>query len=376
MTSMTSLFAWNDSFATDLPLVDEQHQRLVGVINGLGQLAMAAGAVDPQAIANARAAIFDYARRHFSDEEALMEEARIDPRHLERHRSDHQSFLCEALLLGTIGDDAPSGQVYELVQYLVHWLAYHILGVDQDMARQVWAIRNGKSPARAFEENGRHAPAATAPLLETLNRLFHVVSKRNHELLTLNRELEKRVRERTRELEGANRQLELLSTHDELTGLPNRRFADSTLKQLWTEAQRYGSPLSALMLDADRFKEVNDRFGHAEGDALLRALAARLRQAVRGSDIVCRLGGDEFLVICPRTTKAGAAEVAKKILAARQPFRNADGVECWDGSISIGFAEAGKAMRQPQEMLQAADEALYAAKRRGGARMAAGNEER
>ncbi|MDH5512560.1 MAG: GGDEF domain-containing protein, partial [Gammaproteobacteria bacterium] len=131
-----------------------------------------------------------------------------------------------------------------------------------------------------------------------------------------------------------------------------------------------GGSLSVLLLDADHFKQVNDRFGHAEGDALLRTLATRLRDAVRRSDIVCRLGGDEFLVICPHSSLPGAADVARKILAAKQPFCTADGVECWDGAISIGIAEATGAMTQPEDLLEAADQALYTAKRQGGARMA------
>jgi hemerythrin len=189
-------------------------------------------------------------------------------------------------------------------------------------------------------------------------------------LRALNRELEQRVQQRTIDLEHANRQLQLLSTQDDLTGLPNRRFAILSLNQLWFETQRYGGALSVLMLDADRFKEVNDRFGHAAGDALLRDLAKRLRDAVRRSDIVCRLGGDEFLVICPRSSRLGAADVARKILADKRPCRTGDGVECWDGALSIGIAEVRGSMTRLEDLLQAADQALYTAKRQGGAQVA------
>ena len=139
-------------------------------------------------------------------------------------------------------------------------------------------------------------------------------------------------------------------------------------------SQRNDVPLSVLLLDADHFKEVNDRFGHAEGDALLQELATRLRASVRKSDIVCRLGGDEFLVICPRTSQSEANLLARKIDTARQPFFLADGVMCWNGSISMGIAEKVAGMKAADELLKLADRALYAAKRQTGIRIVSGTD--
>ena len=370
---MISLFTWNESFLTNLPSVDEQHQRLVGLINNLGELVMSADAIDPQAFADMRDAILDYAKIHFEDEEAQMMKMGLDPRYLELHLDEHRSFLNEALNLGDLGDNVPLERARGLVEYLVRWLAYHILGIDQSMARQVRAILAGQSPAQAFDDDIQNQTSGTDPLLSAMTGLFYVVSERNRELRILNRELEQRVQQRTIALENANHQLQLLSTQDDLTGLPNRRFANLSLNQLWLEAKRYASSLSVLMLDADHFKQVNDRFGHATGDDLLKTLSTQLRNAVRSSDIVCRLGGDEFLVICPHSSLPGATEVARKILASMQPFCTENGVECWNGAISIGIAEARDAMAQPEDLLKAADEALYTAKRQGGGCMAGHN---
>lgn len=367
---MTSLFKWSEAFATHLPSVDKQHLRLVGLINDFGEQVMSAEVIDPQAFAAVRDGVLDYTKVHFSDEESLMEKARLDPRHVEHHRAEHQSFVVEALALGEIGDTISLARARALVTYLVQWLACHILGVDQSMARQIRAVEGGQSPTQAFDNDARYIQTNAEPLLVALRGLAQTISKRNAELRALNRELEQRVKQRTIDLEHANHELQLLSTKDELTGLPNRRFAALSLQQLWVEAKRYGSPLSLLMLDADHFKEINDRFGHAEGDTVMRALATLLRNAVRRSDVVCRFGDDEFLVICPRTSWIGAAEVAKTILAELQPFCNADGVECWNGAMSIGLAEAAGNMTQPADLLQAADQAMYAAKRQGGACMA------
>ncbi len=370
---MIPLFTWNESFLTNLPSVDEQHQRLVGLINNLGELVMSTEAIEPQAFAAIHDAILDYIKLHFGDEESQMVKSRLDPRHLDLHLAEHRSFLNEVVRLGELceqGDSVLPEQARALVEYLVRWLAYHVLGTDQSMARQVRAIHDGQSPAQAFENDARVQTSGTDPLLTGMTGLFYVVSERNRELRILNRELEQRVQQRTIDLENANRRLQLLSTQDDLTRLPNRRFANMSLNQLWHEIKRYGGSLSVLMLDADNFKQVNDRFGHAAGDELLRALATRLREAVRRSDIVCRLGGDEFLVICPHSSRSEAANVARKILAAKQPFYTTDGVESWDGAISIGIADARDAMTQQEDLLQAADQALYTAKRQGGARIA------
>lgn len=367
---MPTLFNWNETFLTGLPAVDHQHQRLVELINDLSELVMSSDTIDADAFAFARDTLLDYVATHFAGEEALMDKACLDRRHIEQHRAAHRAFTHEALALGASHPGISADRARELVDFLVNWLAYHILGVDQRMARQMRAIENGQTPDAAYDDDLDSAQAKTEPLLAALSGLFQLVSERNRALRALNQELDERVRQRTAELERANRQLHVLSIHDDLTGLPNRRFAISALGALWAEAQRDGTPLSVLMVDADQFKPVNDTFGHAAGDATLRALAIRLQDAVRTSDIVCRLGGDEFLVICPRSPRNGAAQVADKILASCAPFLLENGSECWNGALSIGIAEAGADMATPEDLLRAADAALYAAKRQGGAQAA------
>jgi len=297
----------------------------------------------------------------------------LDQRHLELHLGQHRCFLEEAMSLGDLGETVAAERAEKLVEFLVRWLAYHILGTDQSMARQMRWIRAGDTPAQAFAKDVQQQTSSTDPLLAAMSGLFYVVSERNRELRALNNALEHRVKERTLELEKLNQQLQLLAIQDDLTGLPNRRFAILCLNQQWLEAQRYGRPLSLLMLDADNFKLVNDTYGHATGDTLLRELAKRLRDSVRRSDIVCRLGGDEFLVICPQSPASGAVEVARKILEMNRPFQTSDGETYRDGALSIGVATAAPTafdtMQQPDDLLRAADQALYDAKRKGGARL-------
>jgi hemerythrin len=363
---MDPLFAWKDAFLTEIDSVDRQHQRLIELINDL-----AATVLEPQrsgaaSIGAARDALLDYTRVHFIDEETMMEAAGLHPRYVQAHKAQHQSFIDEVRALDTSGseDSLQAG-----LRYLMGWLAHHILGIDQGMARQLRAVQDGASPEQALEAERRNRRRTTDPLLDALSVMLHVISQRNSELRAANLELEQRVRERTAELERSNAQLQLLAVHDELTGLPNRRFALSALQELWGEAQRQQSPLAVLMIDADHFKPVNDTYGHAEGDAVLCGLANALKRAVRTSDVVCRLGGDEFLVICPRSDIEGARQVGAKLLSAVQPHRNAAGQVCWPGAISLGAAQLQVSMRQPEDLLEAADQALYRAKHAGGGRL-------
>lgn len=366
---MISLFVWNDSFQTNIQSVDLQHQRLVEMINTLGKMLVTGNQLDQEIFFQTRDGILEYAQVHFASEEELMLSANIDPRHLQPHLAEHQVFIHEALALKDLGDQVDLATARKLTEFLIHWLSYHTLEVDQVMGRQYHAIRAGLTPAEAFDAEPGTGRGKSDPFLTAMTSLFMLVSERNHELQMLTRELEWRVQERTRELREANARLESLVVQDELTGLYNRRYASIVLERLWQERNRYGGGLAVLMIDADHFKFVNDQHGHAIGDLVLRDLADRLKQSVRRSDIVCRFGGDEFLIICPRNTYEGASRLAKKILSGSKPVVG-DGIEYWNGSISIGLAEADANMYSYENLLQAADKALYQAKHSGGGSVA------
>jgi diguanylate cyclase (GGDEF)-like protein len=160
------------------------------------------------------------------------------------------------------------------------------------------------------------------------------------------------------------RSLHALAHTDTLTGLPNRRHFESAL-QGSDRGARAGRGTALLYLDVDHFKLINDRHGHAVGDAVLVEFAQRLRAAVRGSDLVSRLAGDEFTVLL--SDVAGAADleqVAHKILAAmRRPFV-LDALVLQIGT-SIGAALAERPNPAPAHLLDTADRALYAAKEAG-----------
>jgi two-component system, cell cycle response regulator len=173
----------------------------------------------------------------------------------------------------------------------------------------------------------------------------------------------RRAHEMQEQLLTRERDLEALAYYDELTGVANRRFAVRQLQALLSRARRHGQELSVVLLDADRFKSLNDRHGHGAGDDVLRGLADRLCSRVRQEDIVARFGGEEFLVILPDTDGSGAATAAEDLreAVAAQPFTV--GRIALPLTVSAGWATW---RGEPLERLVArADRGLYAAKEAG-----------
>lgn len=186
--------------------------------------------------------------------------------------------------------------------------------------------------------------------------------------LTVQKQLEKSLLEMTEELKLVNAKLAELASTDELTGLRNRRVFDEQLNAHLKLMRRMGSSLSLLMIDIDRFKHYNDRYGHPAGDQLLASIAKVLVENCRASDVVARYGGEEFAIILPDTTEAGAKEVGEKL-------REAVEGHAWDtGTVSISVGASTLAYREgtgeirledQARILSSADRALYRSKRLG-----------
>ncbi|HKA74590.1 MAG TPA: PleD family two-component system response regulator [Xanthobacteraceae bacterium] len=180
----------------------------------------------------------------------------------------------------------------------------------------------------------------------------------------------KRYSERLRD----NFQLSMeLAVTDQLTGLHNRRYMESHLATLVQDASSRGKPLSLLVCDIDYFKAINDNFGHDVGDDVLREFATRVRKSIRGIDLACRFGGEEFVVVMPETDMAVAAVVAERIRRriAGEPFPILKGSGTIEVTISIGIAAIAQADDSPETILRRADQALYRAKRDGRNRVVA-----
>jgi diguanylate cyclase (GGDEF)-like protein len=158
-------------------------------------------------------------------------------------------------------------------------------------------------------------------------------------------------------------ELERLALHDPLTGLANRTLLADRAEQAMALADRRGDPLAVLLLDLDRFKQVNDTLGHEIGDQLLQEVAPRLEGPLRRTDTLARIGGDEFAVLLPPpTSSAEAVEVARRLVDAMRPQFLIDGFSLGVG-VSIGIALRPKHGHDLDSLLRSADQAMYAAKR-------------
>lgn len=164
-----------------------------------------------------------------------------------------------------------------------------------------------------------------------------------------------------------------LAVTDALTGLHNRRYLDNHLKTLFNRALVRGKPLTVCITDIDRFKQVNDTFGHDAGDEVLREFANRVRATVRGADLACRFGGEEFVVIMPDTTPETAAIVAERLrsMVESRPFSLRGHPSGLQVTASIGVATIGPGIETPEQLIKQADRALYQAKNAGRNRVVA-----
>jgi len=192
-------------------------------------------------------------------------------------------------------------------------------------------------------------------------------------------ELQARVRTQVRKKRYTERlrdnvQLSIeMAITDPLTGLYNRRYMESHLATQIEQAAARGKPLTVLVIDIDYFKAINDTHGHDAGDDVLREFATRIRKSIRGIDLACRYGGEEFVVVMPETDMAVGTIVAERLRRriASEPFSIQQGGGSIEVTISIGIATLDTADDNAASVLKRADQALYRAKRDGRNRVVA-----
>ncbi|AFL90246.1 diguanylate cyclase (GGDEF) domain-containing protein [Terriglobus roseus DSM 18391] len=175
---------------------------------------------------------------------------------------------------------------------------------------------------------------------------------------------ERKLQEIQDALEEANRKLNSLALTDELTGLWNRRAFNAQVETFVMGSHRSKQPMALMLLDVDDFKNVNDRYGHPYGDVVLQHVASVLQRVKRAEDIACRFGGEEFAILLPGTPMEGAQRLAQRILDAMHAFP-------WEKeciTVSMGLAMC-KAQCTSDDLVDAADAALYSAKHAGKDRM-------
>ena len=264
----------------------------------------------------------------------------------------HVADMLRFLLSGLFGIIVCTALSAWSALYLSRRLLKGITGPLQQLAEVAHAVRS----ERAFD---RRVPAAHIAELDSLGNDFNALldeleSRQNH-------------------LRTENQALAHQASHDSLTELPNRAyFAARLARTLRTLGQR-NDKVAVLFLDSDRFKNINDTYGHAAGDAVLVAVATRIRAQLRESDVVARLGGDEFaIMLAPLHKVEDAQRIADKIIASMHEPIELPGQTSVVSSLSIGIAVYPEHGATPDLLLCAADAAMYQAKRlaRGGQHVA------
>lgn len=187
-------------------------------------------------------------------------------------------------------------------------------------------------------------------------------------VVRLQQELERdreEIRHFAAELAITNRRLQEAALTDALTGFPNRRYAIERIQQEWIASTRNRRPLSCMLIDLDGFKQINDSHGHDVGDMVLRQAADALRVALRGQDVICRTGGDEFIVICPDTELDAAMTCGERLREAVEALVVETGGPRLKLTISVGVAVRDASMEDVDALIKRADQGAYKAKQRG-----------
>lgn len=237
-----------------------------------------------------------------------------------------------------------------------------IIQLGQAAQRIAKGMLDKEVEVRSEDELG-HLGLVFNQMMHKLKTSINEKDEAMHTVQELNQYLEERVTQRTKELEAVNEQLEQLAMHDSLTSLPNRFSIQDHLNTTLAEAKRDSSCFTVIMMDLDRFKEINDTLGHDCGDQLLVEVGLRLRDVLRPSDFIGRLGGDEFAIILPDTDEVGAKLVAKKIQKVLEPFFYV-GEMGFTIAASFGIATFPNHGTTASAILKSADVAMYTAKNR------------
>lgn len=339
---------WSESLNSGLSEVDEQHRTLVGLINDLGVYHGGGAAVSE--VLTVFQKLEHYSVYHFESEESLMRDHGVCEKDYQEHCRSHRAFVTLLQQARGLVATCPDEVVQQLTAYLLKWLVFHIGGEDMRMAHAIVA-RSGE---------GRSIPEVPTwkldgTLVSMVNDLYDDLGQRTLEMLRLNTQLR-----------DEHERFHRLAHFDALTGLPNRLLFRIRAEQALNLARQQGARLAFLYLDLNRFKPVNDEYGHDVGDALLKELALRLQACIRDHDIACRQGGDEFLVLLTEVSAfSHVCQVSRRISQALGRSYVINDLPLRVG-VSIGVSYFPDHGEDLDTLVSCADGAMYLAKAQGG----------
>lgn len=474
--SMVEVFPWNKNFETGILKIDEQHKRLVELLNLLaGHLAFRS---DIPTLNSIFEELTEYALYHFKYEEEVWGEFLLGDELYFSHQKEHENFVSDILKIKSQDENKQVDEVIEdILSFLTHWLAFHILDSDKRMSKVALEVKSGVPLEEAKKKADLQMTGALRILIETILNMYDSLSSRTLDLM---REISQRQkaeaklrlaanvfdhtldaicitdsdfkiieanpsfyqsiefvekdligrnlaeiktgmaekqsstlfinnlykighwsgimsnRRKTGEIEAEwltlsvvkaeggtvsnyvavfsnvshliqqQTNLEKLAHHDALTGLPNRLLLKDRLSLAIAHSERTKASLAICYIDLDGFKPVNDQFGHAIGDLLLKEIGERFRRIVRSQDTVARLGGDEFVILLGDLKNTDDFKrVLQKVLAEAKRYFEFGENQKVEVSASIGVTVFPLDASEPDTLLHHADQAMYEAKRLG-----------
>jgi diguanylate cyclase (GGDEF)-like protein/PAS domain S-box-containing protein len=287
--------------------------------------------------------------------------------------------LFEAAQDGILILNAETGAITDVNPFLINMLGYSREELVRKKLWEVGAFKDMKASKDAFDElqKKEYIRYKDLPLRAKGGRLIQVEFVSNVYLAGGEKVIQCNIRDITERKKAQDALLKneaLLreqSVRDHLTGLFNRRYMEETLERELSRASRKQLPVGIIMLDVDDFKRINDTGGHAAGDAILRELGRLLIGSVRGEDIPCRYGGDEFIIVLPDVSRDVTYERARLLCkVAGQLHVQFEGLAREVITLSFGVAAFPENGSSNAAVLRAADDALYRAKRQGRGQVA------
>jgi diguanylate cyclase (GGDEF)-like protein/hemerythrin-like metal-binding protein/PAS domain S-box-containing protein len=476
MAANIDIFPWNKNFETGIEIIDQQHKKLLELVNALAKHFV--NQSNPLTLNTILDELTAYTVYHFETEEAIWHQYFANDELEREHHATHGKFIEEVLALKNQNSTLNAEQVIEnVLSFLTQWLAFHILDNDKRMAKVVFALQNGVPLEIAKHQSESEMTGAMKILISTVLSMYDSICNRTVQLmreiierqkieakqrlasnvfentldaicitdnalkiievnptfcrakkLTANKIIGQNLPELKIAFKNAalfeevwfairkighwsgeiypdvktknniewltlsavknesgdvtnyvavfsnvanllelKRDLEHHAYHDALTGLPNRTLLTDRLTQALLRTERHRNTLAICYLDLDGFKAVNDTFGHAAGDLLLKEIAQRFSKLLRATDTVARLGGDEFVILFGDLAKPDDYKLLldKVCHAVNQPILLGKNGDVGNVSVSIGVTFYPSDECSAQELLEHADLAMYHAKEAG-----------
>lgn len=344
-------FPWNEHFEIGIVELDEQHQELFRILNRVAH--QVAFAQDDAALRRAIDDLNDYAIYHFEAEESIWKRHLGDARVVGEHEKTHKRFSAKIDRLKSPLVSSDRVAVEELLSFLTKWIVEHIITADRRFGLMVSYVQSGDTLKSARQKADQEHASSIIYLRGVFSSLYEQMVRNVILLMT---HVQKR-----RNTEEMNRKL---AYQDSLTSLDNRAALTEKAKHILRVAAENDEQCSLFFIDIDNFKTINDSFGHHVGDIAINNVADKIRRFIRDSDVLCRLGGDDFVLLCYKMNAASAERVAKRLvnLVSRSFLHGKFDLTV---TASVGVAVYPENAGSFEDLLKAADIAMHQSKSGG-----------